>query len=301
MISIFVFYSTDRKMQLEQMIRHMEEMVIYNECQKILIVDGEETNTTPQDWEILYLSRKNDVFCWADMWEKGVENSKNDIMLYLDSDRILPNHYLETLTNKIEDNQFLFCQDLFAFHHEVDDGIIKKYMALTPQQIKKNYDQYKYEIFYDPRFRLPCLGPGKGVMSGNAAFTKNTYLKSGGVPDFYVGHGAWADNAFHHQCWDLGIEMINLGCLELHLHHMKSIPARILSRRELEILSLINYIYYCNVYNLKLDRAKYLSDYLELKPSFTEYVNILIAEEKIKDLVIDLNKNGFTEAFFSSF
>lgn len=254
------------------MIECMEDMDLYWECQKVLLVDGDQSNVTPEGWEVVCVPRQGD-FNWSRMWNEGVSASRNDIVVYLDSDRVLPNNYLTTVRDRIEDDAFLFTQDLFTFKEDVDTGLIKSIRDRTdPDLLRKRYDTYKEFLWYDPRYCLPGHGPGKGVMSGGTAFTKRTFEKSGGVDPFYRGHGAYADSDFHQQCWAMGMDMVNLGLLELHIHHEKFSGEGRLSRRDLEVLSLNNYIYYCLKWGFDFDRARYIADCLQLPKDFVKRV-----------------------------
>jgi hypothetical protein len=109
-------------------------------------------------------------------------------------------------------------------------------------------------------------------MSGNTAFTKATYLRSGGVDPFYADHGAYADSDFHKQCYEMGMEMFNLGVLELHLYHEKVSTLKQLTQRDVEILCLNNYIYYCSKWGIGFGRARHIAACLKLSQCFVKRV-----------------------------
>lgn len=275
MIGIFVMFSPDRLPQLAQAVECMREMSLYDRCQKTLLVDDSDvTHPSLPEWEHVKVSRPRKEFNWSRMWEVGVGHSRHEVVLYLDSDRVLPRDYLEAVLANARDGAFLFCRNLFSFRRAVGIHVVKNYRdGHTPESLKADYDRHKDLLWYDPRFGLPCDGPGKGVMSGNTAFTRETFKRSGGVDPFYRGHGAWADSDFHRQCWGMGMGMVDLGRLELHLHHDKlAAGGGELAAHDVEVLSLNNYVRYCSKWNVDLDRARDVASLLKLPDGFVERV-----------------------------
>jgi hypothetical protein len=225
-------------------------------------------------WECVTVTRKDRVFNWSRMWDAGIEASEGDIVVYLDSDRVLPRGYFDAVLEHIDDDKFLFTHDLFNFRRDVSDEMVRMFRdTLTPEILRRDYDRYRDLVWYDPRFQLPCNGPNKGVMSGGTAFTKKTFIKSGGVDPWYSGHGAWADNDYHRQCYEGGMAMVDLGLLELHLYHEKvAETGDDLGQRDLEILSLNNYVRYCRKWGIDFDRARFLARHAKLGEDFVKRV-----------------------------
>jgi hypothetical protein len=217
MISIFVMYSADRLPQLKTMMQCLEAMEGFADCQKILVVDG-QTNIRPEGWEVIEVPRPLGVFNWASMWEAGVDASTNENIIYLDSDRILPLDYLTKVEEVLKDNVVLFCGSLFNFkeYHDPEE-ILDIQQTMTLDKIRDDWATYKVLFDYDPRWRLPLNGPGKGPCSGNTAFTKTTFKRSGGVDPWFEGHGAYADTDYHKQLHEMGVEFIDMDVPELHL------------------------------------------------------------------------------------
>jgi hypothetical protein len=252
MLSIFIMFSADRLPQLKTTIQCLEGMELYEDCQKILVCD-DATNYEPPGWDVIVVPREDHPFCWSKMWRAGVDAAKFDKILYLDSDRILPRHYLTRVNDELKDNQWLFSGNLFNFQDYHDPEIIEHYRdILTSNELRDHYKtKYKDLFVYDPRWQLPPFGPGKGVMSGNVAFTRATFEASGGVDPWFEGHGAYADTDFHMQCWKLGMEFVDMDELELHLKHPKlGEDSEELEFKDIELLSLNNFIYHAKKWDL---------------------------------------------------
>ena len=262
MISIFIMYSNDRFQQLEYTVSCLREMTGYEQCQKTLVVDGRLETIIWRDFpefRVIQVPRIANKFCWADMWQTGVLSSDHDFVLYLDSDRLLPQNYLQLIKENIRDKAFLFTTNHFMVtDSEISLDLCKDFM--------KNYDddpslflsdEYIGRMGYEQRNKEPVHGPGKNVMSGNTAFTKRTFLDLGGVDRYYCGHGAFADTDFHLQAHVSGCEFVDLQAPELHCHHLKrdesSSPV---NPRDLKKMGLDNFIYYCRKWNLPLNLAE---------------------------------------------
>lgn len=241
MLSIFVIYSVDRIEQFEIFYECLQEMPGYEDCQKILIVDGKETNVYPEDFEIFFCERPNKHFNWAAAWNLGVEKSAYEKIWYLDSDRILPIHYLQTLQRKIKDNTFIYSSQIVAMKQHCSIDFIKE----CRQNPYLHWDSYAED------HRLPCppnmefLSMGKNPMSGNTGFTKTSYYKSGGLSLAFEGP-ALADTDYYYKTYLKRFDFETIPCLELHLKHNYSI-----SSKERDIMYMYNAIKICKKYNLK--------------------------------------------------
>tara|TARA_Y100000034_G_scaffold42710_2_gene52293 strand:- start:15351 stop:16190 length:840 start_codon:yes stop_codon:yes gene_type:complete len=256
MISIFIMYSSDRKTYLEKQIEHMRNMPLYDKCQKILVLDG-ELNVDFEELEVVPLNRDGE-FVWADAWMAGVNHSKHEKILYLDSDRLLPLSYLERIEPLIQDNRFIYTSNLFTLCLWPGKGVVDTLLSMTPAEARKELsDLRKGMIIDDPRFKIPVPRHGKNPMSGNTAFTKTTFIDSGGVDPWYKGHGAFADSDYFMQMYDLNADFYDVeDIVELHFGHTKkNEEGKSLSDRELGLLSLDNFIHYCKKWGISRQRA----------------------------------------------
>ncbi len=256
-------YSPDRKSALEATVMCLQDMPGYGLCQKTLVIDG-APNVVFEDWDLVQVPRLDGQFCWSHMWEAGVASARFDKIWYLDSDRLLPKNYLERLSDMIDEGVFVFSSNHYLLLKE-----------LTVEQCKDLFAYYERgemtcEDFlgcarFEPRFREPVHGPGKNVMSGNTAFTKETFYQIGGVDPWYRGHGAFADTDFHFSAKVAGCEFVDLGEAEFHYPHPKRHNEQKLGTMELRRLGLDNYIYYCHKWGLPMAMAENVAHECNLK------------------------------------
>ena len=246
-------YSTDRLDALKYTVSCLEDMYLYDKCQKTLIVDG-KIDLIPPDWEVIQVPRVNNKFCWAKMWDAGVLSAKYEKILYLDSDRLLPKIFLEIIENILEDDLFLFTSKHFMMNTLISIEDCKNVL----EYFDKNKNKYSLEgLRYEIRNENPYHGPEKNVMSGSTAFTKKTYLRLGGVDHWYCGHGAFADNDFHMQAACGDCSFIDLNIPEIHyLHEKIDDKSNPIKQKDLWLMGLDNFIYYCDKWNLPFSLAE---------------------------------------------
>lgn len=256
MISIFIMYSSDRKTYLEKQIEHMRNMPLYDKCQKILVLDG-ELNVDFEELEVVPLEKPEGEFVWSDAWWAGVNHSIHEKILYLDADRLLPLNYLERIEPLIQDNRFVYTSNLFTLCLWPGKETIDSFLQMTPDQIREELRDLKQGmIIDDTKFKKPLPRHGKNPMSGNTAFTKTTFEKSGGVDSWYAGHGAFADSDYFMQMYHSGAEFLDIeDAVELHFGHTKKEDGKNLTDRGLGLLSLDNFVYYCKKWDIDPQRA----------------------------------------------
>ena len=272
MLSIFVIYSVDRVKQFEIFYDCLKEMPGYDQCQKILIVDGESSNIYPNDFQVILCKRPQKNFNWALAWDLGVKNSIYEKIWYLDSDRILPLNYLKTLYDEIEDDCFVYSSQIVSMIDHFSLNVIKQCRS----------DPYLHWSKYKEDWRLPCppnmefLSMGKNPMSGNTGFTKTSFIKSGGL-DFSFEGPALADTDYYYKTYLKRFKFKTIPCLELHLKHDYSI--QIETR---EYMYMYNALRVCKKYNLKPSNK--LNERLKasnIDPSFMKYdIDTFIAKCK---------------------
>lgn len=243
-------YSEDRQEALDFTLSCLRDMPEYNFCQKTLIVDG-KINKIPCDWEPLQVPRLRNKFCWGRMWDAGVFSAKYEKVFYLDSDRLLPKNTLSLIDQYLENDIFLFTSLHFAMQSVIPIDACKRLLAHDDidEMIAEaaNVGFLRYEV----RHKEPFHGPGKNVMSGSTAFTKQTYKRLGGVDQWYCGHGAFADSDFHMQAATQGCSFFDLGLAELHFPHSKlGDDQKAMPNEQLYKLGLDNFIYYCQKWKL---------------------------------------------------
>lgn len=269
-------YSTDRSDALSHTISCLKYMKLYDKCQKTLVVDG-KIDRIPSDWQAIQIPRNSNGFCWGRMWDAGVYSARYEKIVYLDSDRLMPENYLNIVNEKIDDDVFIFTSKHFLMLEALPIQTCKdllKMPEIETSLIMPNYiGRFKYEV----RHQFPFHGPGKNVMSGSVAFNKKTYNKLGGVDHWYCGHGAFADSDFHMQASVAGCNFIDLEIPELHYPHKKIDNNTILNEKKLYYMGLDNFIYYCKKWNLPMKLADGLAERCgESRPS--KYVDNRLKE-----------------------
>lgn len=258
MISIFIMYSADRRKPLDFTISCLEDMPLYDQCQKTLIVDGRCTHI-PIGFDIIQVPRVDKKFCWSYMWAAGVHSAQHPIIVYLDADRLLPKTFLR-FASYVEDDQFLFTSKHFHMTKDMELESCKKFLEANMAEGIFTSDEFLGAFRYEPRFREPPLGPGKNVMSGSVAFTKQTFDRLGGVDPWYCGHGAFADTDFHHQAARAGCQFLDLNIPEIHYHHFKlDATGEEIDDITLHRMGLDNFIYLCNKWKLPMVLAENLA------------------------------------------
>ncbi len=214
MLSIFILYSPDRKKQLETTVSCLEDMEGYKDCQKILCIDGDDNTLNLPDFDLVKVKRRNKYFNWSVAWNAGINASKFDKILYLDSDRILPKNYLTLLNDMVGDGVFVYSKTLVHLNDHYYTDFVK--------DIRDRPYAYNKYWRHDPRMPHPpnssVLMIGRNPMSGNTAFTKHTWEITGGVDNTFEGWG-WPDTEYYIRSWKMGMKFSTIDCVELHLHH----------------------------------------------------------------------------------
>lgn len=259
MISLFIMYSTDRQKQLEYTVKSLQRMELYDQCQKTLVVDHNLVTFVPDGYEVVQVPRVNKEFCWSYMWDAGVETARYPIVLYLDSDRLLPPAFLRMVVDSVKEDSFVFTSQHFMLREWLPWDQCQEFLELTDIASRIIDPPYMGKLIFEPRFGNPTHTPGKNVMSGSTAFLKKTFRKVGGVDPWYRGHGAFADTDFHMTATAAGCEFIDLNVPELHCPHPKSEGKKELDSFTLKRLGLDNYIYYCKKWGVPMVYAETLA------------------------------------------
>lgn len=253
-MTLAILYSNDRRLQLQQTISCINEMSLQSKCQKLLIVDGIfDKKVKVDDFQVIELQREKNFYCWGNAWDKIVENAKHDIVLYLDSDRILPQNYLKLVVENINDNLFLFPLYLYSTLKDLPLSFIKE----IRDELNSDYLNYKkYSNFISPDHRI-FSNPvdairKKNPMSGCVAFTKKTFYDSGGLDKSYIGWG-YPDTDYFMQTYKMGCNFLPLHVSEIHLfHNYDDGGKKFLNRREVRLMGLWNGVKFCKKWDIPI-------------------------------------------------
>ncbi len=250
MLSIFVMYSPDRTLPFDYTLACLKRMELYADCQKILVVDGRFQKYLP-DWDIVEVPRLNNKFCWGRMWDAGVLNSRFDRVLYLDSDRLLPQSFLKATLEKMTPDSFIFTSLHFQMLKKLKLEDCIRLLEMSDLSQLLTDASTTGSLRFEPRVKEPVHGSSKNVMSGSTGFFKQTYIELGGVDHWYCGHGAFADSDFHYTSARNGCRFVDLQLPELHFPHEKlDSDNQALSQMDLWKASLDNFVYYCHKWSV---------------------------------------------------
>lgn len=132
----------------------------------------------------------------------GVKMAQSDILVVLDSDRILPPGYFQKVLGSIEE----------------DDMVTTRFMRkLTRPAADIDIIEEKYS-FYDEERSISNRAYSRSAFSGNIVLYKKQYEKAGGMDESYVGYG-FEDADMTARLTSVGVRPHYRPELELHLYH----------------------------------------------------------------------------------
>lgn len=215
MITIVIHYSCDRKPQLLNTIECLKDMSLYNSAEKILLVDG-KSNIFPPDWKVIEVERDNPEFynC-SKIWNLGIKLASNELVLTLESDRILPKNWFSYVLPMVHTPEpfFIFNTELYSLNDNYDIDSIRS--------IRDNIDSHKDKLIEDFRVLNPNLGIGKkNPMSGCLLTTKTSFDLIGGFDERYIQAGYHDLDAFR-KAYSIGaiFKVPKIRSIELHQKH----------------------------------------------------------------------------------
>ena len=258
MLSIFIMYSPDREFILKRTISRLSAMSGYPKCQKILLVDT-FTEWCPKDWGVVQVPRIGMDFCWGRMWDAGVGSARFEKLVYLDSDRLLPDNFLDLMAETIQDQRFVSTSKHFMLTGNLEDPDLQTFLRTPVKEGLIIENPFVSNLKFEPCMMMPVHGPGKNVMSGCTGFTRSTYINLGGMDHWYRGHGAFADTDFHQQAALGGCDFFDLDIPEIHISHSKLEYGHALDPMTLRRMGLDNFIYYCLKWSQPIKLAEALA------------------------------------------
>jgi cellulose synthase/poly-beta-1,6-N-acetylglucosamine synthase-like glycosyltransferase len=133
---------------------------------------------------------------------EGVRRSESDVLIVLDSDRILPPGYF---------------QDTIASLHP--KTVISTHTTRRLKWMVKDQEIESDHLTYDVEKRSP-LGDhfGMSVFSGNATLFKEDYWRAGGMDEEYIGYG-FEDSDMSMRLRRAGVQVLYRDEVEIHLFH----------------------------------------------------------------------------------
>lgn len=214
MYSLVILFSNDRLKQLNAMVdcwKYLAED--FDECEKILCVDGKLSERPVGDWQVLEIPRRGPHYCWADVLNAGVQAASQSYVFYYDSDRIIPQGHVQYCLEVLRQRAvYIYAPRLYAFWKEVLDRPTLCHAVHEPEACLSTC------LYPDFRVSNPEHYEHKNPFSGGVAFRKATFLEHGGFDPRYVGWG-YPDFDFFQHVTRLGVELVQVPTAELHLQH----------------------------------------------------------------------------------
>lgn len=240
--SLVVLYSSDRKRQFETCLACWEGMSHYDDCEKILVVDG-KTNIRPPGWIVLEVERPGEYYCWAHTLNSGVDAATTEYVFYFDSDRIVPLNYFEKALPLAHDG-FVFPNKLFTVQDFDADAVALRSLCEEPDESK---------LIPDHRVMDPLKVGCKNPFSGCVGFSKKTYLETGGFDPKFQGWG-YPDYDYFMNVTRRGLKLLPVDAVELHQRHEYPINRQLIFKHN--FWNLNQYVQKWGLPNRLLDELK---------------------------------------------
>lgn len=133
---------------------------------------------------------------------RGVAVSQSDVLVMLDSDRILPPGYFKDVIGSLKEGAVVTTKTIHHLSRPYGDQDIK---------------DKKYQYVKDTR-TTDNTALNRNLFAGNVVLTKADFLKAGGMDEEYVGYG-FEDHDMTNRLLAAGIQPVWRDEIELHLHH----------------------------------------------------------------------------------
>lgn len=202
--SFIIPFHTRRIDNLFQTLRFLERWHgnIIDDCEVLLICQDQcgpiETNFAETRKFDLRMPEMN----LPEVTNFGVEKAKSSLLVWLESDRILPKGYFEQVFFEIKSKEMISTEKMHRVSKMVaDEDIIA---GVYPW----------YEECRSQTNKMLC----RNMFSGNVTFWKKDFLEAGGADPFYVGYG-WLDHDLTDSMTKIGVRPIFYTEIELHLWH----------------------------------------------------------------------------------
>lgn len=159
----------------------------------------------------------------------GVDSTKSDKVIILESDRLLPPGYFASVIEEIEPKITITCKNM------------KKLLKpATDDEIRNDTFEYRDEN----RTEANQIGV-RNMWSGNTAIWKPDFYEAGKMDEAYVGYG-WADSDMTNRMEEIGVKSVFRSEIELHLWH----PAATYGQADQKKLFIKNGIYFCKKWDV---------------------------------------------------
>jgi len=272
MISVIFLYSNDKQKLFENTIKCLEMVQGYKECEKIVCSDG-KSEFKYKDYKVIPVIRKGKNYNWSLVFREGVSAASYEVLWYLDCDRIVPENYLNEAVKLLKPKTWVYPGKTWHVSRNINFLELKKIQNGTSEEML----ELEKRVSNPPN--LITLESGKNPFSGNALFTKNSFLESGGLDCNFDGYG-YADLDYYMKMYHLGCEFSPVS-QEWHQWH----PHAVQTLEDFKLM-VYNGLIYCEKWHLKPHemllnnciKAKIKTKYVKYGRSFEKY----LALEKVK-------------------
>lgn len=204
--SFIIRFHSKRTENLKQLLRFIEKWHkdIASQSQLVLICQDKSDPISNIFERYDHFNLDLDYMKLPQMTNFGVEKCVCEKIILLDGDRVLPRNYFENTLNLLTNGLQITCKTTHMLQREVDD---------------EDIERGKYDYMVDDRTEITNAADGRAVWSGNTAFMKSDFYKSGRMDESYEGYG-YEDHDMTLTMEKTGIKSIFLKEIEeIHLWH----------------------------------------------------------------------------------
>lgn len=202
MLSFAIYFHSSRIENLKQMLRFIFSREKIKK--EVVLVCNDATEQEFPGCRVINLNLSN--YHKAKMCNIAVEQSSNEIVALMDSDRIMPENYFSSVATSLSRGEFVSCPRILKLVRHYSDIEIQE----NNFEFEEDYRSDGWEI------------RRKNLFSGNTVFYKKDYFTAGGMDESFLGYG-FCDN-------DMTANIFSKGFLarwerqdELHLYHEKEV------------------------------------------------------------------------------
>lgn len=244
MASFIILYNSKRLDNLGQTLRFLKnrEEGLLDTSELILACQDSSEQIDSPFKNTRQINLGWDSYRKTKMTNMAVQQSTQDILVLLDSDRVLPKNYFTNNIAKIKKGQIVTTECLFKVCEPYpDDKIDTKNIGRMPDFRSKE-----------------CAGRKKNLFAGNTILYKSDYWDMGGYDEQFDSYG-FADTDLSRTAVEKGYEIVFNQDEELHLWHKLEISwkGEEISVDQFQIIVGINALKYLAKWKLRIDHGIY--------------------------------------------
>jgi N-terminal domain of galactosyltransferase len=232
MLSFVIYYHSSRMDNLQQTLRFLvnRELPLVSQSELVLVCQDRgychpQKFSSVQVIELGLTDYQKPLMCNCGVWA-----ANGEILILLDSDRVLPQNWFQKAVDHLRPGMIITTTNLLACIREYTDEEIMSGNIETISDFKCSANSML----------------SKNAFSGNTVMYKSDYIMTGGMDETFVGYG-FADNDMVENCLSKGLSFHYLNDPELHLYHEKFViqNSAKLYRSDFKLYTLLNGLKYC--------------------------------------------------------